>query len=602
LVSAPSRVPSGKGAAFRRVLPVPAWLPGSPRHLRRAEQKFTLFQSFPVPAQTEVGRGILESFGRRLLCALTSVHMISRFLRWFNDPLILLCLAAGVGAFVVQSGELGSADTMHRLQTATSFFTSEPAVFPQEYPEFGARGRRGKLYDWYGIGQPLLLLPADIAGTYIERLRVFQDYNGNDPSVRNIFVSYSTNILINVLTALICLRFLHLLQFSIGQSVAGVLALLFATTHLHYSQNMMENNYIQLLTLTGFTFQYEWLRSGNGRALLMGSAAFGLNLLTRLTCGLDLLAGAVFLFAVLWFEQGGRRQFWKRTVDYAKATAPVYAAFLLIDRLYQYYRFGSFTNTYVHYFTVEHRRLDPSLPASYPFETPFHVGFFGALFAPEKSVFLFDPLLVLTILIAVLGWKRFPPQVKAYVIAAFFLLFAYISFYAKYTVWSGDFAWGDRYVSTAAELAAFISVPLLLRYRNELGRFAWTTGVVLIAIGTMVQITSLAFWLPLEIYQMETLGHPTFVIALRLKNVAAFALGKMDAWGLTNHAMTEDPWDYVHITSWNFLPFLLKRVGRAPAWVVKIAFFVWGAALPAFAWVLVRLSRVVGSGEQVPAT
>ena len=57
----------------------------------------------------------------------------------------------------------------------------------------------------------------------------------------------------------------------------------------------------------------------------------------------------------------------------------------------------------------------------------------------------------------------------------------------------------------------------------------------------MIQAASLAFWLPLEIYQMETLGHPTFVIALRLKNIVAFALGKMDAWGLKNHAMSEDP-------------------------------------------------------------
>ncbi len=84
------------------------------------------------------------------------------------------------------------------------------------------------------------------------------------------------------------------------------------------------------------------------------------------------------------------------------------------------------------------------------------------------------------------------------------------------------------------------------------------------AISTVIQAASLAFWLPLEIYQMETLGHPTFVIALRLKNIVAFALGKMGAWGLNNHAMTEDPWDYVHITTWNFLPFLLKRVGAAP--------------------------------------
>ncbi len=523
--------------------------------------------------------------------------MNSRPFSWFKDPLFLLCLAAGLGAFAVQSGELGSADTMHRLQTATSFFTSQPAVFPQEYPEFGVHGRGGKLYDWYGIGQPLLMLPADIIGTYIEKLPVFDAYGESDPSVRNIFVSYTTNILINVLTAMICFRFLCLLQFSTKESVAGVLALLFATTHLHYTQNMMENNYIQLLTLTGFSFQYLWLRDGNRRALLIGSAAFGLNLLTRLTTGLDLLAGGLFLSAILWFERKGRKQWGERTVSYLKTTVPVYAAFLLIDRLYQFYRFGSFTNTYVHYFTLEHRLQDPSLPANYPFETPFHVGFFGALFTPEKSIFLFDPLLLLTILIAALAWKRLLPQMKAYLIAAFAMLLAYICFYARYTVWSGDFAWGDRYVSTAAEFVAFISVPLLLRYRRELGKFVWATGISLIAVSTLIQVASLAFWLPLEIYQMETLGHPTFVIALRFKNIVAFALGKMDAWGLSNHAMTEDPWDYVHITSWNFLPFLLRRVGEAPAWVVRITFLMWGASLAALAWILVRLKIAIRSRE-----
>ena len=416
-----------------------------------------------------------------------------------------------------------------------------------------------------------------------------------DPGVRSIVVSYSTNILINVLTALVCFRFLRLLRFSTRQSVAGVMALLFCTTHLHYAQNMMENNYIMLLTLTGLTFQYEWLLTGSGRALLVGSTAFGLNLLTRLTTGLDLLAGGVFLLLVLWFDGVRGRGLWQRFVTYAKIAAPVYLFFLLIDRWYQYYRFGSFTSTYVSVFAREARMLNPSLPADYPWETPFHVGFFGALFKPEKSIFLFDPLLLLTILVCMLAWKHFRRDIKAYVITTWLLLFAYICFYAKYTIWSGDFAWGDRYVSTAAEFAAFISVPLLLRYRAELGRLVWRLGIALIAVSCAIQVASLAFWLPLEIYQMDTLGHPTFVVALRFKNIVAFAFGKMQAWGLTNDSMTYDPWDYVHITTWNFLPFLLRRVGVAPRWVVNVAFAVWYVALAATAWVLWQLRKVMRS-------
>ncbi len=517
--------------------------------------------------------------------------MTSRLGRWLRDPVFLLCLAAGLLAFVVQSGELGTADTTHRLQTTHWMWTSEPQVFPQEFSEFGIRGRGGRLYSWYGIGQSLLMLPADVVATWIAHWQIFSDY-GDDPGVRSIVVTYTTNILVNVLTALIVLQLLAQLGFSKYEAFAGVLALLFCTTHLHYTQNMMENNYILLLTLVGFSFQYEWLQTGSARALAAGSAALGLNLLTRLTTGLDLMACGAFVLLVLWFEHAPGRELWRRLLDYARVAAPVYFFFVLIDRVYQFYRFGSFTNTYVSLAAAAQRQQDPTLPPNYPWTTPFHEGFLGPLFKPEKSIFLFDPLLLLAIVMLALLWKRLAPGVRAYAAATLLLLIAYISFYARYFAWAGDFAWGDRYVSTTVELAALLAVPLLLRYREYVSKWMWRAGVALIAASLVIQIASLAFWLPLEIYQMEEFGHPTFVIALRFKNIAAFALGKMDAWGLNTDSMTWDQWDYLHITTWNFLPFLLKRVGAVPAWVVRIAFAVWLTGIAALVWTLARLRSV----------
>ena len=90
-----------------------------------------------------------------------------------------------------------------------------------------------------------------------------------------------------------------------------MLALLLATTHLHYTQNMMENNYIFLLTMVGFSYQLEWTQTGDRRALLIGCGAFALNLLTRLTTGLDLLAGGIFVLAVLWSEVLAAVRFWR---------------------------------------------------------------------------------------------------------------------------------------------------------------------------------------------------------------------------------------------------------------------------------------------------
>ena len=63
---------------------------------------------------------------------------------YLRDPLFLLCLTAGLLAFVVQSGELGTSDTTHRLQAAHALWTGQPPVLPEEYPDFGLRGRAKK--------------------------------------------------------------------------------------------------------------------------------------------------------------------------------------------------------------------------------------------------------------------------------------------------------------------------------------------------------------------------------------------------------------------------------------------------------------------------
>ena len=413
--------------------------------------------------------------------------MTSRLGLKLRDPLFLLCLAAGLIAFVVQSGELGTADTTHRLQTTHWLWTSQPQVFPNEYPEFGLPGRGGQIFSWYGIGQSLLMLPADLMATWVAHWDIFSEYQ-DDPGMRSIVVSYSTNILLSVLTVLIGFRLLRQLRFSENEAVAGVLALLLCTTHLHYTQNMQENNFIMLLTLTGFSFQYEWLRSSSLRALLIGSVALGLNLLTRLTTGLDVIAAGVFVLAILWFEQVRGRDLWESLLTYCKIAVPVYVCFAAVERLYNFYRFGSLTETYLPIFARESRLQDPTLPANFPWSTPFREGVLGALFKPEKSIFLFDPLLVLALFLLLFLWKRLAVEVRAYALTSLLLLVAYISFYARYTYWAGDFAWGDRYVSTAVEMLALVALPLLLRYRASLGPWVWRSSMVLIFISFCIQV------------------------------------------------------------------------------------------------------------------
>src|ERR1700723_3099818 len=105
-----------------------------------------------------------------------------------SRPLSLLLTVTVLFTFLIQSGELGTSDTTHRLQVAHSFWTGEPQVFPNEYPEFGLHGRGGRLYAWYGIGQSLLMLPVDLAGSALSHLPLWSGYarSGEDPAVRSI--------------------------------------------------------------------------------------------------------------------------------------------------------------------------------------------------------------------------------------------------------------------------------------------------------------------------------------------------------------------------------------------------------------------------------
>ena len=410
-------------------------------------------------------------------------------------------------------------------------------------------------------------------------------------------MSASTNVLLNVLTAVVALEFLELLGFSRVQSFAGVLALICATTHLHYAQNMQENNYIFLLTLTGMWLQLRWADTGERRALWWGAGALGLNLLTRITTALDAMAVAVFLLLLGVF---GNWDGWRagRVKEYLRTVLPVYAAFLFLDRLYQFVRFGSWTSTYMRLQSIEQMKWDPTLPKNYPFSGHWfqggvHSGLLGPLFEPEKSIFVFDPLFGLALVLTVLLWRRMTPVLRAYAAAALAMLGAYMLLYARYFAWAGDFAWGDRYISSVVEMVAMLAVPLLMRYRRELPRLVRVCGWCVVASSVAIQAASLAFWLPVEIYQVDMMGHDAWTVALRFRNIWALATGRPMPAGIDLPGAVEDSWDALHMRTWNFMPSLMRHVGVAPLWVVHLLDAVWVVMAVALVCVTVQMVRAL---------
>ena len=206
--------------------------------------------------------------------------------RLFATPLPLLLLFTALFTFLIQSGELGTADTTYRLQVTHSLWTGQPQVFPDQYPEFGLHGRDGHIYAWFGIGQSLLMLPADLVGSALKHLPLWRSYVDTqaDPAIRSIVVSMSTNILVNVLTAWVVFRFLGLLGFSLyAKAVAGVPSVCCSPQHTCTMRRTCRRTITSSCsTLTGFALQLYWLQDRRPAQLILGFAfALGLNLLTR---------------------------------------------------------------------------------------------------------------------------------------------------------------------------------------------------------------------------------------------------------------------------------------------------------------------------------
>ncbi len=133
----------------------------------------------------------------------------------------------------------------------------------------------------------------------------------------------------------------------------------------------------------------------------------------------------------------------------------------------------------------------------------------------------------------------------------------------------------------------------MLRYRRSLHRPVWYLAVVVTITSVVVQCASVAFWLPLEIYQQQDFKRHVFVVFLRFKNIAAFVLGRREAWGLSVPSINRDHWDAAHLTTWNVLPSLLRHIGVAPLWAVHVLYCVWFVVALALVATSVRLGHIL---------
>jgi len=236
------------------------------------------------------------------------------------------------------------------------------------------------------------------------------------------------------------------------------------------------------------------------------------------------------------------------------------------------------------------KELYPELPASFPFSTPFVEGFLGPLVWPDRSLFLFDPILFVTFAVLVLCWRVVAFPVRAFVIAATALLVSYILFFSTYYDWDGGNPWGDRFLTVPIQLLGMLSLALLVRHWKDLrSRFARVAIAVWTALSVVVQAAATVFSHNLENMQLAMAGGAhSFVVGMRFANIADTIARKVSGRGL-DPALVDLPFNP------NYWPFLWSDLFGLGGLVV------WAALALALGSALFLLVRGLGSDRQ-PAT
>jgi hypothetical protein len=352
-------------------------------------------------------------------------------------------------------------------------------------------GVDGNRHPWTGIGQSLVLLPADVVATLITR---GLGAHKAEP-LRFVMVQYLVFPIVNGGVALVGFCLLRLLGFELKACSLGVLGLLFASTFLWHAQTNQENPLLLLDDLAALACLLAYLQDPRCRWIAAAFGALGFSLLMRLPALADVLAISTVPVVAIAFSQGDRPQRQHASLQYLRSALavgiPLIGLSLLVDRLYHFYRFGSWTGTYMKLYGFQARSLDPLLPQSFPFSASFREGFLGVFFSASKSVFLFDPLLGVSLVCLMLGWQRFSENVRAVAIAGAALLVITSAGYARFFTWGGGSSWSDRYVSAPVHLLCLLALPLAFTLRPHAGRWFGGFVIVVASASVMLQIISL---------------------------------------------------------------------------------------------------------------
>lgn len=389
-----------------------------------------------------------------------------------SESLALVVLLTALYALVGR-GIFFSSDEGHSYNTALSLRHGSLDIGPGENVH---EGRDGRYYPSREILPALAALPVTVLGTGVT---IFA-HNASPPLAPGAryptdWTSFVTLTLLGPLTTAFTLLLLYHFVRREGVSRADALLLTlaagWATPLAVYAKTLFPQVFEAAWLMLALASAVQWRRTGSVRA----AAWLGL------ACGLGLMTRAAFVLASVWFFGylllAGSLN-WRERLRALVPFVILSACGAGVTALVNWGRWGSPLD-------FGHHRSDEA------FDFPPHLGLYGLLLSPGKSVFLYTPILLLVILYAGTMWRRG----RAEFVLVLGITLSYLALYCRWYDWMGGLAWGPRFLMPLIPLWIALLGRVLVQPEARAAR-----GLIVAAalVGFAVQ------WLGLSVYPYHT--------------------------------------------------------------------------------------------------
>jgi hypothetical protein len=340
---------------------------------------------------------------------------------------VLLFLLSAAVYLLIGRGMIGSIDALMMLKTTESIVERGAVdLNPEEYHGgWVSKAPDGRVYSIYGIGKPLLNVPAYVLGKSVSG---FLPGGRKDAGI-HFFVS-QVNPLVSAGAVVALFLMCMALGFSESESVFLSLLFGFASIALPYSKDDMSEPLATFLVTAGLTASIRLQQTSSTVSAVVAALALGGAVATRY-----LMAIVPFIVGLVLVASALRNQ--RPRITPLLWFFGILGSIACLLAWFNYIRFGSVTET-----GYENTGGGASGFTFLSWEIPLR--WIAFLISPGRGLLVYMPFLVIAPLGFFTLWnqQRFATLVLLACFAANFILSA------AYKFWDAPWGWGPRYLLT----------------------------------------------------------------------------------------------------------------------------------------------------------